>query len=536
MRVWTGWVLRYRIVVVLFWVGLAGVGGALASRTVDALSYDFALPGQPAYEANQDIVERFGSGGVNDPLLLTLTLPDGASVTDPAVQDQLTAALNRITSVAPGARVASYPSTQNPAFLSADQRTTFALIYPPPAPGPEPYVAARPALEAAVAQVEIAGAPLRLTGVALLETASSGGDRGVLVEVVFGAAGAFLVLILVFSSLLAAVPLLIAGVSILATFLCLLGLTTITDVSFVVQFLAGLIGLGVAIDYALLIVMRWREERSRGAENTAAVHTAMENAGRSVIFSGITVAVSLAALVAVPVPFLRSIGYGGLLIPLLSVAVSVTLLPVILSTAGPWLEWPRRHPRDPHSRRWAAIAQAMTRRPRLAALAATVVLLALAAPVVTLQLGSPRIDAYPAGDTAGQTAGDLVDAGIPPGVFRPIEVLTTAPNDVVRRLTDTPGVATVLAAGGVGWAQGDSALVQVWTADDPASSAGKSTVERVRAGLADLPATQVGGSAAEDLDFVDVVYGSAPAVVIVIVIVTLVLLARALRSVVLPVK
>lgn len=166
-----------------------------------------------------------------------------------------------------------------------------------------------------------------------------------------------------------------------------------SDVSFVVQFLAALIGLGVAIDYALLIVMRWREERSRGAENTTAVHTAMETAGRFVIFSGITVAVSLAALVAVPVPFLRSIGYGGLLIPLLSVAVAITLLPVILSTAGPWLEWPRHRPRDPHSRRWATIAGAMTRRPRLAAVVATALLLALAAPVVTLQLGSAQIDA-----------------------------------------------------------------------------------------------------------------------------------------------
>ncbi|MGH3929729.1 MAG: MMPL family transporter, partial [Pseudonocardiaceae bacterium] len=122
------------------------------------------------------------------------------------------------------------------------------------------------------------------------------------------------------------------------------------------------------------------------------------------------------------------------------------------------------------------------------------------------------------------------------GAFRPIEVLTTAPDDVVQRLTDTPGVVTALAPGGAGWTQDDAALVQVWTADDPASSAGKSTVERVRTAMADLPATQVGGSAAEDIDFVDLVYGSAPAVAVVIVIVTLVLLTRALRSVVLPVK
>ena len=117
-------------------------------------------------------------------------------------------------------------------------------------------------------------------------------------------------------------PLLVAAVSILATFLALLGLTALTDVVVRRAVPGGLIGLGVAIDYSLLIVMRWREERAHGADNDDAVRTAMATAGRSVVFSGVTVAVSLAALVVVPLPFLRSIGLGGLLIPLLSVLTS----------------------------------------------------------------------------------------------------------------------------------------------------------------------------------------------------------------------
>jgi putative drug exporter of the RND superfamily len=537
MRIWTEWVLRYRIAVLFLWVVLAGLGGALASRTVDALSYDFALPGQPAYEANQDIVARFGSGGVNDPLILTVTLPAGTSATDPRTQLQLAATFDRITAAVPGARVASYPSTKDPAFLADSGRTTFALVYPPPTPGPEPYVAALPVLQAAAADATVAGAPVRLTGADVLETASgASADRGVLIEVILGGAGALVVLILVFSSLLAAVPLLIAGVSILTTFLCVLGLTAVSDVSFVVQYLVALIGLGVAIDYALLIVMRWREERARGAENAAAVHKAMQTAGRSVIFSGITVAVSLAALVAVPVPFLRSIGYGGLLIPLLSVAAAVTLLPAILSLAGPRLEWPRRSPRNPGSRRWAAVAGAMARWPVPAVVVATGLLLALAAPVLTLQLGSPEIGAYSTADPAGQAGRHLTDAGVAPGAFRPVEVVTSNPDEVVARLRQVPGVAAALAPAGPGWTAGDSALVQVWTADDPAGSAGNSTIERVRDAAASFPATQVGGSAAEDIDFVDAVYGSTPAVVAVIVLVTVVLLMRALRSMVLPIK
>jgi len=93
----------------------------------------------------------------------------------------------------------------------------------------------------------------------------------VLIEIIFGATGALIILALVFGSLLAIVPLVIASVAILTTFLCLLGLTQVTDVIFVVQFLVGLIGLGVAIDYSLLIVMRWREERANGADNDRAV-------------------------------------------------------------------------------------------------------------------------------------------------------------------------------------------------------------------------------------------------------------------------
>src|SRR5437762_1895559 len=111
-------------------------------------------------------------------------------------------------------------------------------------------------------------------------------------------AGALIVLLLVFGSVLAVMPLLIAAASILTTFLIVWGLTGITDVSFIVQYLLALIGLGVAIDYALLIVTRWREERGRGAGPEEAVARAMTSAGRSVFFSGVTVAVSLAALIA----------------------------------------------------------------------------------------------------------------------------------------------------------------------------------------------------------------------------------------------
>ena len=170
-------------------------------------------------------------------------------------------------------------------------------------------------------------------------------------EVVIGAIGALVVLVLVFGSFLAIVPLIVAVVSILATFLALGAITTVTDVSQFVEYLVSLIGLGIAIDYSLLVVTRWREERDRGRPNDEAVVVAMTTAGRAVVFSGATVAVGLLALVLLPIPFLRSLGYGGLLIPLVTVVAAVTLLPVLLGSWGPTLDRRTRRATRRHRRR-----------------------------------------------------------------------------------------------------------------------------------------------------------------------------------------
>jgi putative drug exporter of the RND superfamily len=510
------WVLTHRLLVVLGWVLVAGAGAATAGRTVDALSYDFGLPGQPAYEANQAILAEYGGGGLNDPLVLTVR---GADLGTAAAKQDFAAAARRVAG--PDARLVT--PTDADALVAPDGTRAVALVYPPAEPGADPYARALPALTRAAAATTVLGAPLEVTGTPALQ--EGGGDsRGVLIEVVLGAVGALVVLALVFASLLAFVPLLVAAVSILSTFLALLGLTALTDVSFVVQYLIGLIGLGVAIDYSLLIVMRWREERAHGADNETAVRTAMLTAGRSVVFSGTTVAVSLAALIVVPLPFLRSIGLGGLLIPVLSVLTSLTLVPVLLATAGPRLQWPGRTPKDPTSARWAALARGVVHRRWLVIAGTSVALLAATLPLLSLHLGSPTLAAYGTDSAAGRSAQAIVAAGIPAGVLRPTEVL--AGDGALARIRAVPGVA---AAADPGW----SGLLQVWTADDPATEAGAATVERVRDAL---PGVQVGGTPAEDADFVKAVYGQAPLVLLAIVLITFLLLARALRSVWLPIK
>ena len=534
MRRFSEWVLGHRLLVVLFWLLVTGAGAATAGRTVDRLSYDFGLPGQPAYEANLQIRDTYGGGGLVDPLVLTVASADGTDLRTPAAGRQFAATVRQVVAASPGARVV----TGVPELVSPDGRRAVALVYPVGVPGPDPYAAALPALERATAQARVFGAPVQLTGTPVLE--ESGGDsRGVLIEIVLGAVGALVVLALVFGSLLAFVPLLVAAVSILSTFLALLGLTALTDVSFVVQYLIGLIGLGVAIDYSLLLVMRWREERSHGSDNPTAVRTAMATAGRSVIFSGTTVAVSLAALIVVPLPFLRSIGLGGLLIPVLSVATSLTLVPVLLLVAGPRLQWPRRTPPDPTSRRWAALARGVVRRPWLVIAGTAVVLLAATAPMLSLHLGSPTLAAYGTDSAAGRAVTAVTGAGIPAGVVRPTEILAPAgeAERVLATASAVPGVAAATAVADPAWSRDGSRLLQVWTDEDPATRSGARAVDAVREAVADGgTGAVVGGSPAEDADFVRAVYGDAPLVLLAIVVITFLLLARALRSVWLPVK
>lgn len=523
----TNVVLRHRLLVVLAWLAVAVAGAATASTTVDRLSFDFDLPGQAAYETNELIIDQFGGGGLNDPLLFVIT-GDGAADRAGAVADAAREAV-------PGTRTAT-PADAGAEVLAVTESSAVVVAYPPVSPGPDPYLSATSPLEEVAASASTEGADVTLSGFSVLEE-GGGSDRGIVFEILVGAIGALVVLGLVFGSLLAGLPLLVAAVSILGTFLALLGLTYLTDVSAVVEYLIALIGLGVAIDYSLLIVTRWREERTKGLSNDDAVRTAMATAGHSVLFSGVTVAVSLAALVLVPIPFLRSIGLGGLLIPLFSVAVSLSLVPALLSAIGPKLNWPRRKPAVTRSRLWAKITTGVLRRRWLTVVGTVVVLLALAAPALSLTLGTPQLSGVSSTSPASQALTSAVSDGLPEGVARPIEVVVASgdADSTLDQLKAVDGVAAAVAPDSDGWRTDGRALLQVWTTDDPSSASGRDTLDRVRDLAADQGA-EVGGTPAEDADFVSAVYGDVIWVVLGVALVTFALLARALRSLWLPIK
>jgi len=538
----TRWVLAHKRTVVGFWLLLTIVGIGAAGPASDALSQEFSVPGKEGYETNVEIAKRYANtGGDTAPFLPVVTLPAGKTVDSPGVRAELRAVESHLERALPGARIASYASTGDRAFVSADGRTTFAIAYPRRDPnsafGENPDAAKRARAE--LRGVTVAGAPVHLTGYdALVE--DSGEDAngpGILVEAVVGGLGALAVLAFVFASFLAIVPMFMAIVSIMTTFLLLWGLTTFTDVSPIVQFLVALIGLGVAIDYALLIVVRWREELAHGRTEDEAIQRAMETSGRAVVFSGTTVAIGLLALVALPLPFLRSVGYGGMLIPLVSTAVALTLLPVVLAKVGRRLDWPHRRTDDKASRAWTRWAEGVVRRRWLAAGVSLAIVAALVVAAANLQLGQSDLDTIAKqGDAkAGLEALTATDIGA--GALLPHEVLAqgTDPEKVAQGLRGLDGIHGAVAPDS--WRQNGTAIVEAFPTADGATSESRDTLDRVReAAHGAGPDVRVGGNLALNDDFIEAVYGNFPLMIALIGIITFVLLARAFRSLLLPAK
>jgi len=529
--------LRHRKLVVFFWLMLTAAGVFASGKAFNAFSDQYSVPGREGYETNAAITRGFGNGGNSAPIVAVVSLPHG-SVRSPAVHSALGRIDAAIRHSVPNVRLTSYASTGSRAFVSMGGRTTFVLAYAPPKPGSfGQNPAAAKAVAAALRGVHLPGGSVHVTGFDALN-ASSGqkGGLGILAEAVLGGFGALLVLAFVFASLLAFVPLVVGLCSIMTSFLLVWGLTSFMAVSGIVGFLIALVGLGVAIDYSLLVVVRWREERAHGHTGNVAVERAIATAGRAVVFSGTTVAIGLVSLVVLPVPFLRSVGVGGMLIPLVSVVVAVTLLPVVLASLGPRLAWPHLRSDDRASRGWTRWAQAVVRRRWLSAGLAVAVLGALTLAATSLRLDSSNGDPNTLSQRGDAKIGlnQLEASGIGDGALTPIEILAPSGDAgaLVRRVGNLPGVAGAVSPQASAWRRDGQTLVDVIP-----HSESESTVGAVRAAAHALgPEVRVGGIVAQNSDFTAAVYGNFPLMIALLALLTFVLLARAFRSLLLPLK
>jgi RND superfamily putative drug exporter len=526
---------RRRRLVVGIWFLLTAFGLFATVRVADRWFESFSIPGYSAYETNQKTLKTFGSGEA--PPLVAVFRSQGD-----VTKEDLEPAIGKASAVNPGSRVSSYFDTGNDMYVSADRHTTFAEIYPP---GQNTFTS-DPQIDQ-VRSVLKANAPpgveANLTGLFPLYDASAEGSEGpsVLTEALIGGTGALIILLFVFGTLPAiAMPLVIALASILNTFTLVWVLTYLTDVSLIVQFLIALVGLGVAIDYALLMIFRFREELAAGEDTETALVETMTHAGKSVIVSGTTVAVGLLSMILLPLPFIRSIGIGGMLIPAVSVLVSITLLPALLSLLGPRINKLRVMPKrivavtDAESGMWARWARLVTRRPLPVAAVGTAIVAVLLFYGFQLNPSEAQAKDFPGGGDAIVGRDALDRSGISPGVIKPLIVLAPKGQaaDVVERLRNVEGVAG--AAAPDAWQKDGYALVEAIPTVDGSSRAIRGTIDRVEDAL---PAgSSLGGVAPEDRDFVHAVYGNFIYVLLFVILLSYILLARAFRSLLLPLK
>jgi RND superfamily putative drug exporter len=263
-----------------------------------------------------------------------------------------------------------------------------------------------------------------------------------------------------------------------------------------------------------------------------------------VIVSGSTVAIGLLSLVILPIPVIRSIGIGGMLIPAVSVVSGITLVPAMLSILGPRINSVRVMPKnvvhatDAETGFWWRWARFVTKRPLPVFLAGLAIVALLLIPALHLNPSESQAKDLPGRGDAIDGRSALVSAGISLGVLKPFVVLVehgAAPGPIAEKVAAVEGVNGALAPAGPGWRRGGSSLVEAFPSTDGSAKATRGAIRNVPRALAGTSAT-LGGVAPEERDFVHAVYGNFPYMLAFVILLTFILLMRAFRSLLLPLK
>ena len=555
---WTRAVLRFRVPILLCWLAVLGVGVVASIRLPALLSNTFTVPGTDSDRARVILARAFGER------------PDGVFTvvfrvprpSDRAVRARLRHELETAAALVPTGSAGSLQSGGGILFGNIDttldlqhakRYTTVLRRYLRSTGGPPAYVTGQPAIQhdlEPVLRVDLRrGEAIALPIALLVLVAVLGLCWAVLIP--FGFAACTITLTLTVLYIIAA---------------------HFSMVSYVTN-LVELIGLGLAVDYSLLIVSRFREELERDDSTDDAIVRTMRTSGRAVVFSGITVAIGLALLLLVPVPFIRSLGIGGFLVPLASIAAAATLQPALLSLAG--RRGVRRVPVAAYLRRigihlpvlpgtidldsgfWARLARAIMRRPVAFLTVGTAIMLAAAAPAFFLRVTPGSISALPQFPESVRGLTLLRDrAGA--GALTPTEIVVDARapgragsqpvHAAIERLGDLlfhdPEVSVVALGRASPYVArgGRYARVIVIGRHEYGDERSQALVRRIRHAL--VPAARfpagvrvvAGGAPPQGVDYLSVSYDAFPWLVLGVLALTYLVLLRAFRSLVLPLK
>ena len=538
METFSRWVTGHRLIVGVVWLAIT-VAGILAAPSLSGRLHDGSHFNSAAYSANEQIASRYG-GATMDPGVLTLNLPPGQTVDSPGVSAELRAVDAGLAKAVPSVRIASFAATGDKALVGANDASTIVLAYPPQDGGSVDTTA----IDALVHAARTAAPKVTVQGTsldALSSGSTSGGGSTVLGELLFGALGALVILAWVFGSFLALLPLIMALISVLTMQLLIYALSFAMPASSplnpAVQYIVALLGLGLSIDYSLLLVTRWREERAAGRSNDEAVREAMRRAGHSIWFSGLIASLGLFALTVVPNSIVRGIGVSGLFIPSTATLVALTLLPVVLSKLGPRVDWPRRRASGQTSRFWSWWARRVIRHRVAAAVLGLGILGGLAATAASLNIAQPTSTALASSGAYTDGLRALHADGFPTGVLTTVPIYVPHAADapaIARSLDSVASVRGALAPTGPAWQQDGSALVIALPKNEVGSSQGGTSLADIKTAVPHD--ALVGGEAALSIDEASTTYNAFPLLFALVAVVTFLLLTRGLRSILLAAK
>jgi RND superfamily putative drug exporter len=371
-----------------------------------------------------------------------------------------------------------------------------------------------------------------------------------------------LLLIFVFGSLVAAaLPLVVGIFAIISTFAVLQVMTVFTDVSIFSLNLTTALGLGLAIDYSLFVVSRFREELAAGHDTNAAVSRTVRTAGRTVMFSAATVAIALAAMLVFPMVFFRSFAYAGIAVALLAAFGAVVILPAMLAALGPKVNAGRViRRREPVAGEgvWHRIAMFVMRRPVGIATAVIALLLVLGAPFLGIKLGTPDDRVLPPGDSVRATQ-QVLREEFTAGEASALQVVATGDatsddadvSSYAASLSALPGVARVDARTGsfVGgqlvappgelagrFVADDATWFSVVPSIEPLSAEGETLTKAVRDAASPFADVKVGGPSAELVDSKSLIFSRLPWALGIIAVTTFVVLFLLFGSLLVPLK
>jgi uncharacterized membrane protein YdfJ with MMPL/SSD domain len=549
---WTRAVLRFRWPILGAWLVILLLGALASSKLPALLSNTFTVPGSDSERARTILQEHFGDRSDGEFLIIYKVRNGTAGVRlklERSIRDAAkavpTGQATPLREARGGVVYGSILSTLNLADAKGHTDDIRRALRPPP--GVDAYVSGQPAIQRDLD-------PIFSRDLARGESIALPIALAVLLAV-FGL------------SLAATIPFLFAAATITGTlgivYVIAHHLTMATYVTNLVQ----LIGLGIAIDYSLLIVYRFREELERGGSKDDAIVRTMATAGRAVLFSGATVAIGLALLLFMPLPFIRSIGVGGFLIPLVSLAAAATLQPALLSVYGrggtkrvhvaAWLRrkgLPLPHLAGPDVEHgfWARLARWIMHRPvAFFAIGACALVLA-ALPVIALELTPGSAQGIPQSPSSVRGL-NVLRAAVGPGALSPTQIVvagaqTPGVRQALARLSSSleadPEVAFVQTGTGPRFVDPSGRYEQMIVAgkheygDAPAQA----FVHRLRGTMipnASFPPgvrVYAGGGPPQGVDFLTKSYDAFPWLVLAVLVLTYLLLMRAFRSVILPLK